>query len=194
VGNDAYNLRTEELQRKWQMEKRQFQRRRTLLNATALFNDGQFSFPCNIRDISEGGMKLNISDTFVLPDTFELHVPSQRALHQVRLRWRRAEDVGVAFCGDARSAFPKRITRSETEHFSVLEEEVIHLHSLLADISEDQNSLRSLFRQTVKRLREAEIASEAGLGRIDIALNTTASNVFDVFDDERMEWQGKTPA
>jgi hypothetical protein len=179
------------LQRRWRMEKRQYPRKRTLLSATALFNDGLYSVPCTIRDVSRGGMRLHVSVTIVLPASFELHVPSQRTWHHARMRWRRAEDVGIALCGEGRIALQHGPMRGEAGQLAALEGEIARLNALVARLLEERDAPVGLLGQT-GRLREARSGSAPVPDRT-AASDAAASTSFDVFDDERNEWQRPVP-
>lgn len=70
-------------------------RRRALLRATASFDRGFRSFDATIRNISEGGARLEFGDWPMLPDRFDLRW--ERARRSARVVWRNQMAVGVAF-------------------------------------------------------------------------------------------------
>ena len=44
---------------------------------------------CVVRDTSGVGARLVVPNATLLPDTFELHIPSRQSAYRVRTRWRR---------------------------------------------------------------------------------------------------------
>jgi hypothetical protein len=53
---------------------------------------------CVVRDLSETGAKLGVSTHVRLPAEFDLWFVRRRLKLRVRVRWRKGEFVGVAFC------------------------------------------------------------------------------------------------
>ncbi|HET6160709.1 MAG TPA: PilZ domain-containing protein [Dongiaceae bacterium] len=71
-------------------------RRTALKGARIVYNDGQSAINCRIRNISEGGARLELGTAQLLPHTFELHVPGAPP-RQCNLRWAKGNAVGVSF-------------------------------------------------------------------------------------------------
>ncbi len=78
-------------------EKRQETRKRTFLKGRIHFNKGASSMDCLIRDFSEMGARLELSETNTLPESFDLYIPQKEMTLRSNLRWRRGDAVGVAF-------------------------------------------------------------------------------------------------
>ncbi|MGY2047261.1 PilZ domain-containing protein [Methylobacterium sp. JK268] len=72
-------------------------RLRTFLKGRIVFNNGNASMDCLVRDLSPTGARLALSQTAVLPDSFDLHIPAKDKIYRATLRWRRNDGVGVAF-------------------------------------------------------------------------------------------------
>jgi len=53
---------------------------------------------CVVRDLSDTGAKLGVSNSVRLPAEFDLRFVQRRLTLRVRVRWRAGEYVGVAFC------------------------------------------------------------------------------------------------
>lgn len=79
------------------IELRRDVRKRTFLKGRIIFNGGNSTMDCLIRDMSESGARLELSETATLPDVFDLYIPSKDATQRVSLCWRRAGDVGINF-------------------------------------------------------------------------------------------------
>jgi hypothetical protein len=78
-------------------DKRTSPRLRSFLKGRVLFNGGQSSLDCLIRDMSSTGARLEISASVTLPDRFDLYLPHRDETCRVHLQWRRAGQIGVAF-------------------------------------------------------------------------------------------------
>jgi len=72
-------------------------RQKSFLQGRLYFNNGRSSVDCLIRDISESGARLKFSDAITTPEAMELHIPNKQETHQVRVQWRREDEMGVAF-------------------------------------------------------------------------------------------------
>jgi hypothetical protein len=76
---------------------RRSDRMRTFMAAKVSFSNGQSMLDCTIRNISDGGAKLQISGGITLPGEFDLIIPQRQVNRRVRLCWRNDEFCGVAF-------------------------------------------------------------------------------------------------
>lgn len=76
-------------------ERRGRETRRTALKSGRIVHPGG-SVECKLRNISDGGARLELSGQQLLPHTFELHVAGMPA-RQCSLRWAKDNLVGVQF-------------------------------------------------------------------------------------------------
>ena len=76
---------------------RAFERKPAFVPAKILLDLPGSSGYCTVRDLSTGGAKLAFASVPRLPDTFDLHIPSQAKVHTVEVRWQRGLQVGVRF-------------------------------------------------------------------------------------------------
>ena len=81
------------------MDHRSVTRARALLKAQIRFNSGMSTMDCVIRDLSEGGARLQLSDSVAIPSTFELYIPKRDETRRAILHWRNSEEIGVGFQG-----------------------------------------------------------------------------------------------
>jgi PilZ domain len=49
-----------------------------------------------VRDLSEDGARIVLSQTITIPDVIELQIPQRETL-SARVQWRRADEVGLSF-------------------------------------------------------------------------------------------------
>ena len=89
-------------------ERRSRVRQKSFLQGHVLFNKGRSSLDCLVRDFSEIGAKLKVSETATLPEVVELYIPNKDETFRARVQWRTGNDVGVAFGeeGEAPSIVP----------------------------------------------------------------------------------------
>jgi hypothetical protein len=78
------------------LEKRLSPRRNTMINATIVFDGGKGRRKCIIRNLSDGGAKLELASVNGVPTTFDLLVPGHRT-HHCRVVWRALKELGVQF-------------------------------------------------------------------------------------------------
>ena len=81
-------------------------RLRTFLKGRIVFNNGNATMDCLVRDLSGIGARLALSETAALPDAFDLLIPAKDKVYKAALRWRRSDGVGVAFLDDRQAAQP----------------------------------------------------------------------------------------
>jgi hypothetical protein len=71
-------------------------RRNTMIVATIVFENGRTRLDCVIRNLSEGGAKLEFATVRGIPASFDLLVPGHRP-HHCRVAWRALKELGVQF-------------------------------------------------------------------------------------------------
>lgn len=77
-------------------ERREVPRQRTLLGARVVFNNRRSTLDCVVRNLSDAGALILISDAVALPAVFELEIEHKRRIYGARFRWRDGERVGIA--------------------------------------------------------------------------------------------------
>ena len=85
-------------------ERRAHPRRRVLKKVKAVFNDNRSVLDCIMRDVSVGGARLSCAQATQLPDGFVLVFMTDREMRDVRVVWRRLNELGVAFLSPPRKA------------------------------------------------------------------------------------------
>ena len=87
LGQASVNLR---------LEKRLAPRRNTFIAALLVYNGGRSRTDCIIRNLSDGGAKLEVASVGGIPQTFDLIAPDHRP-HSCRVAWRALKELGVQF-------------------------------------------------------------------------------------------------
>jgi hypothetical protein len=77
-------------------EQRSARRWPTCLKGQVRAKDGRV-IECLIRDFSATGARLELSGYTQLPSSFELYFPLKQATFQAQVRWRRENELGLAF-------------------------------------------------------------------------------------------------
>jgi hypothetical protein len=78
-------------------ENRRSERLKSLLRARIIFNGGNSTIDCVIKNISAHGMRLEVADGLSIPGEFDLEVPHKGRTYRARLVWRGGGTIGVAF-------------------------------------------------------------------------------------------------
>ena len=73
-------------------------RKRTIGNATLVFDDGQSSMDCVVLDVSESGAKIRPADVKTLPENFEMRSASQTP-YVCKVVRRKANYLGIQYVG-----------------------------------------------------------------------------------------------
>ncbi|WP_412758542.1 PilZ domain-containing protein [Methylobacterium radiotolerans] len=79
------------------LERRNTPRLRTYLGAKISFDASYCVVDCLVRDLSQNGAKLVLSETAILPGYFDLIVPKKGWTLRAELVWRGTDRIGVAF-------------------------------------------------------------------------------------------------
>ena len=78
-------------------EQRQSARNNSFVGGQIMAGDEKSGLFYLVRDISDQGAKLEISDVASVPDVFALRVNGKEGLFRARVIWRRTNDLGVVF-------------------------------------------------------------------------------------------------
>ncbi len=85
-------------------ENRAARRQRILKQGKILLTNELNGMDCTVRDISGTGAKLLYTGPGTIPDHFRLVFPADRTMREVKVMWRRADQIGVQFTSETRRA------------------------------------------------------------------------------------------
>lgn len=111
-------------------------RRRSLLGARVVFNNGNSTVDCQVRDISENGARLILHGVATLPAEFELRFLQQGGSRMVRVIWQRGTEFGVRYIDSVREAKNKdseAVLRNEVRE---LQAEVLRLQARILELTQ----------------------------------------------------------
>ena len=78
-------------------ERRLTQRGRTLLGGKIIFNSGQSAIDCTVRNLSDDGACLAVSNVAGIPKEFHLRISGEAELRTCTFAWANGDRVGVSF-------------------------------------------------------------------------------------------------
>jgi hypothetical protein len=107
-------------------DRRALVRHRTFIQGRIYFNNGMSSVDCIVRDLTEGGSRLEVPETVALPDAFELFLPNKDESFHAKVAWRKGNSIGISWTsepppgpggehGDVQSSFADRLAKLERE-------------------------------------------------------------------------------
>jgi PilZ domain len=124
-------------------DKRTDHRLRSFLKGRVIFNGGQTSLDCLIRDISSGGARLELSASVTLPDRFDLYLPHRESTCKAHIQWRRGSQLGVAL-ETAESAPPMpTVPQDVALRLQQLEAEAALMRMLLTQMRAELDSVKA---------------------------------------------------
>ena len=109
---------------------------------TISFNKGLTTCECVIRNISEGGARLDVGSAVSLPSFFHLYIPMQQKQLYAELKWQSENEAGIQFCDQERAAGamlerpdqgPSAAWRRRVRE---LEEEVVRLQNRILQLTD----------------------------------------------------------
>ncbi len=127
-------------------ENRIAERTRTFLKGRIEYSNGQASMDCLIRDLSDAGARIAVSDSVTLPDHFRLFVPKTNRWLGAQIRWRRGGLIGVSF--DAEVVEVASAAEGDVK-MRELEAEVKRLRLLLEAIRNDPSRIQVLLDKAI---------------------------------------------
>lgn len=83
-------------------------RLRVLKQGKMLFPNSMSVMDCTIRDLSATGAKLLCSETASIPDEFRLVTLADSLVREVKVAWRKVDQIGVTFTSEPRRAPPRK--------------------------------------------------------------------------------------
>ena len=113
------------------IERRALIRQKTFIKGRIYFNNRLSSMDCIVRDVTEKGARLQVSESVALPDTFELYLPNKDEHFRAQAQWRKGDQLGVSWMPE--SAFRQKSERgghgdqSLADRVARLEQEVAAL-------------------------------------------------------------------
>jgi hypothetical protein len=111
-------------------------RQKSFLQGRIYFNNRRSSIDCLVRDYSETGARLKLSETVTVPEAMELYIPNREEMHRARVEWRTGNEMGVSFGDEMRapSIAPDASQNDLTVRVQKLEAEVAVLRRTVNEL------------------------------------------------------------
>jgi len=96
-------------------ERRKQQRSRVFWEGKVSFNRRQSVLDCVVRNMSDTGAKLAVTESAFVPREFELVVPKREAAYRAKIIWRQSDEVGIEFETGKANPSPDLVRRRRRE-------------------------------------------------------------------------------
>lgn len=115
-------------------ERRQSRRQRSFLGGRICFSQRRATLDCVVRNVSENGALLEVSDAVAVPAAFDLEIDHRRRSYNAHVRWRDGGRIGVTFqpAGVETEVVPLDLMRRLRQ----CEQEKLALQNRVAQLSE----------------------------------------------------------
>ena len=131
-------------------ERRTSARQRTVMRGCIYYDKRSAAADCLVRDVSDSGARLELSENVVIPDLIELYIPKKEETYHARVLWRHDNEVGVAYVG-GRSDPGTHNLKTPVERGQKGVELEDRVQKLEAEIVSFRHTIKSLVEDAKKR-------------------------------------------
>ena len=118
-------------------ERRASRRQKSFLRGVVYFDKRRSETACLVRDLSEDGARIVLSQTITIPDVIELQIPQREQTLSARVQWRRADEVGLSFSKPDTATTPRE--NQLIKRIAELEAEITTLERTIKRLKRDSN-------------------------------------------------------
>jgi PilZ domain len=114
-------------------------RHKTFIKGRIHFNNGLSSMDCIVRDVSESGSRIEVSEGIALPDAFEIYLPNKDEHFRAKVEWRKGDHLGISWTAERPSGQgnePAELPNNFADRLAKLEREVASLRKRLDGLRE----------------------------------------------------------
>ena len=79
------------------IERRALVRHKTFMKGRIYFNNRLSSIDCIVRDVTDSGSRLEVSQSVALPDAFEIYLPTRNEYFHAKVKWRKGCNLGISW-------------------------------------------------------------------------------------------------
>jgi hypothetical protein len=119
-------------------ERRETRRQKSFLRGFVYFDRRRGVMSCLVRDLSDEGARIILSQGVTIPEMINLHIPQREQTFNAQVQWRRGDEIGLAFI-EGETATPATPKESE----------------LMARVAQLETQITAL-KRTIKRLRREQ--------------------------------------
>jgi hypothetical protein len=118
-------------------ERRASRRQKSFLRGVVYFDKRRSETACLVRDLSEDGARIVLSQTITIPAVIELQIPQREQTLSARVQWRRADEVGLSFSKPDTATTPRE--NQLIKRIAELEAEITTLQRTIKRLKRDSN-------------------------------------------------------
>ena len=118
-------------------ERRASRPQKSFLRGVVYFDKRRSETACLVRDPSEDGARIVLSQTITIPDVIELQIPQRQQTLSARVQWRRADEVGLSFSKPDTATTPRE--NQLIKRIAELEAEIATLERTIKRLKRDSN-------------------------------------------------------
>ena len=118
-------------------ERRASRRQKSFLRGVVYFDKRRSETACLVRDLSEDGARIVLSQTITIPDVIELQIPQREQTLSARVQWRRADEVGLSISKPDTATTPRE--NQLIKRIAELEAEITTLERTIKRLKRDSN-------------------------------------------------------
>ena len=123
------------------IERRHAPRQKSFLHGFVYCGGNPSAVDCLVRDISDAGARLKFSSGQApAGDIMDLHIPLKGQTFRVNVRWREADEIGVAFVGASAGDTPHSDDAGLADRVCRLEAEMDALKKLMKHLQKNTES------------------------------------------------------
>lgn len=79
---------------------------RAFMRGEIIHSNGNSRTECTVRDLSDGGARVEAPASVTVPEFFELYIPLKQLRHRARMMWRAGNELGISFISEPAKAAP----------------------------------------------------------------------------------------
>ena len=91
------------------MERRQFQRNKTMLTGKIVFNNLYSTMDCRISNSSKEGLGLRLPNTLGIPDHVRILLDRDGSMFNADIKWRKVDRLGIQIVPGALAMAPGKL-------------------------------------------------------------------------------------
>ncbi len=119
-------------------ERRGSRRHKSFLRGFVYFDRLRGVMSCLVRDLSDQGARIILSQTAIIPDVVQLHIPQRDETRRAHVEWRRSDEIGLAFTDTA--ATPASPDGDLSKRVAQLESQVAELQRTVKRFKREASS------------------------------------------------------
>jgi len=118
------------------IERRTSERSRCLYAGRLAFGKIATQLDCTIRNLSETGARIEVSDALPMPDTFEVQITKRGIAYNGKMLWRHGSEIGVVFKSNSEGEKPTPIPLDQRHQIVHTQATVAALRARIMQLTE----------------------------------------------------------